>query len=71
MLFLSLSSHTMTERPLSNAQLVSIVNSYDSEEFISEFEDNVSYEFESENDDDFDSQQPVNIVQSILSRIKL
>ncbi|KAJ4438722.1 hypothetical protein ANN_14669 [Periplaneta americana] len=35
-----LSSHTMTERPLSNAQLVSIVNSSDSEEFVSEFVDN-------------------------------
>ncbi|KAJ4449075.1 hypothetical protein ANN_00470 [Periplaneta americana] len=70
MLLLSLSSHTMTERPLSNAQLVSIVNYSDSEEFVSEFEDKVS-ESESENDDDFDSQQPVNIVQSILSRIKL
>lgn len=60
----------MTERPLSNAQLVSIVNSSDSEEFVSEFVDNVS-ESESGNDDDFDSQQLVNIVQSVLSRIKL
>ncbi|KAJ4435035.1 hypothetical protein ANN_23608 [Periplaneta americana] len=33
MLFLSLSSHTMTEISLSNAKLVSIVNSSDSEEF--------------------------------------
>ncbi|KAJ4441960.1 hypothetical protein ANN_11824 [Periplaneta americana] len=30
----------MTERPLSNAQLVSIVNFSDSEEFVSEFENN-------------------------------
>ncbi|KAJ4425499.1 hypothetical protein ANN_27693 [Periplaneta americana] len=36
----NLSSHTMTESSLSNAQLVSIVNSSDSEEFVSEFEDN-------------------------------
>ncbi|KAJ4425653.1 hypothetical protein ANN_27849 [Periplaneta americana] len=51
----------MTERPLTNAQLVSVVNSSDSEEFVSEFEDNLSYESESENDDDFDSQQPVGL----------
>ncbi|KAJ4447577.1 hypothetical protein ANN_09584, partial [Periplaneta americana] len=35
-----LTSDTMTERPLSNAHLVSIVNSSGSEEFVSEFEDN-------------------------------
>ncbi|KAJ4449725.1 hypothetical protein ANN_01129 [Periplaneta americana] len=37
---LSSTFELMTERPLSNAQLVSILNSSDSEEFVLEFEDN-------------------------------